>query len=63
MMTARHIAILAIVYTLVVALMVEFTNVSGGVVLAIAAAWFCLGRMVGRGDPVPTRPTRWGRQP
>lgn len=56
-MNAANIIVLAIAYTIAVAAMVELTDVSGAVVLAVAWAWYAIGRMVGR-----RRITRWGRQ-
>lgn len=63
MMSTRQLIGLAVAYTVLVAVTVSFADVSGAVVFGVAAAWFFLGRMIGRGDEVPTRRTRWGRQP
>ena len=63
MMSTRQMVGFAVVYTLVVSVAISLTNVPGAVVFGIAACWFSVGRMVGRGDAVPTRRTRWGRQP
>ena len=63
MISTRQIVGLAVVYTIVVAAGVSLTEVGGGVVFGVAAAWYFVGRMIGRGDEVPTRRTRWGRQP
>lgn len=57
-MSTTNIIVLAIVYTIAVAAMVELTDVTGAVVLAVAWAWYSIGRMVGC-----SRITRWGRQP
>jgi len=59
-MRTASILWLACLYTVIVAAAVSFADVSGAVVIAVAWAWFNLGRMVGRrGRPI----TRWGRQP
>lgn len=63
MMSTRQIVGLAVVYTIMVAVAVSFADVPGAVVFGVASAWFSVGRMVGRSDAVPTRRTRWGRQP
>lgn len=63
MISTRQLIILAVVYTVMVAVMVSVADVSGGVVFGVAATWFFLGRMIGRSDEVSTRRTRWGRQP
>lgn len=62
MMSVRQMIILAVAYTVVVAIGVSFADVPGVVVFGVAFCWFSVGRMVGRGDEVPTRPIRWGRQ-
>jgi len=59
-MSTGSILVLAIVYTGVVACMVSLTDVSGAVVVAVAWAWFNLGRMVER--RAPALPLKWGRQ-
>lgn len=63
MIGTRQIIGLAVAYTIVVATGVSFADASGAVVYGVALAWFSVGRRIGRGDAVPTRPTRWGRQP
>jgi hypothetical protein len=60
-MSTRAIFALAIAYTVIVAVMISVADVSGVVVIAVAWAWFNLGRMAGRGFPQPK--PRWGRQP
>lgn len=57
-MRTSTIVALAATYTIAVSAMVSLTEVSGGVVIAVAWAWFCIGRMVGRkGASI-----KWGRQ-
>lgn len=62
MIDTRQLVALAVVYTVMVAVAVSFADISGAVVFGVAAAWFFLGRMIGRGDEVPTRRARWGRK-
>lgn len=62
MISTRQIVGLAVVYTVLVAAGVSFADVGGSVVFAVAFAWYAVGRMIGRGDDVPTRRYRWGRQ-
>lgn len=60
MMDTPHVIGLVVIYTFLVAAAVSFVDVSGVVVFGVAAAWFTVGRMVGRsGKPI----TKWGRQP
>jgi len=63
MMSTRQLVGLAVVYTVLVAVAVSVADISGAVVFGVAAAWFFVGRMIGRSEEVPTRRTRWGRQP
>ncbi len=58
MMPTSTIVALAAAYTIAVSVMVSLTEVSGGVVIAVAWAWFCIGRMAGRKG----KSIRWGRQ-
>lgn len=59
MMSTGAIVFMTVIWTLLVAAMVEFADVSGGVVPAVAVAWFSLGCLVGRSE---RRITKWGRQ-
>lgn len=59
MIRTSTIIIMAAIWTVLVAGMVEFADITGGVVPAVAVAWFSLGRLVGRSE---RRITRWGRQ-
>lgn len=65
-MSAKRIFALAILYTVAMAVAVEFVDVpAGAILIAVANVWFWMGRLSTRlpvAPPTDLPKIRWGRQ-